>query len=203
MSMDKHLLIVISGPSGVGKGTVARALLARNPNIAESVSATTRAPRPGEREGREYFFLERDAFERGIEEDSFLEHSRHFENYYGTPRAYVEKTLERKDVLLEIDVNGALAVKAANPDAVLIMVVPPTIGELNRRLSGRNTETEDKIALRLSRAAFELGLYDKYDYVVVNDRVEAAAERIEGIITAEKCRAAYQGKRIQKIMEGI
>ena len=182
----KHILFVLSGPSGVGKGTVANVLKAQNDGIAESVSATTRAPREGETHGKEYFFITKQQFEKVIAKGAFIEYSAHFENYYGTPREYVEKMLQTKDVLLEIDVNGGLSVKELYPEAVLIMIAPPKMEDLKKRLEGRNTETAEKIALRLERAEFELSLSSKYDYVVVNDVPENAAKRIEDILEQEK-----------------
>lgn len=183
---NRGILFVMSGPSGVGKGTVARVLKQRNENITESVSATTRAPREGETHGKEYFFITKQQFEKGIEKGAFIEYSAHFENYYGTPREYVEQMLQTKDVLLEIDVNGGLSVKEIYPEAVLIMIAPPKMEDLKKRLEGRNTETAEKIALRLERAEFELALSSKYDYVVVNDVPESAAMRIEQILKQEK-----------------
>ncbi len=183
---NRGILFVMSGPSGVGKGTVARVLKSRNANITESVSATTRAPRDGETHGKEYFFISKAQFEKGIEKGAFIEYSAHFENYYGTPREYVESQLKSKDVLLEIDVNGGLSVKEIYPEAVLIMIAPPKMEDLQKRLEGRNTETPEKIALRLQRAEFELALSSRYDYVVTNDVPENAAIRIEQILEQER-----------------
>lgn len=182
----RNILFVISGPSGVGKGTIANLLCEKDKNIALSISCTTRSPRTGEKDGREYFFLTKEQFEKKIENNELLEYSMHFENYYGTPKDYVLKKLENHDVLLEIDVDGGLSIKKNYPDAVLIMVVPPSIEELKHRLVTRNTETEDKIKIRLARVDFELGLKDKYDYVVVNDDLDATYEKVREIINKEK-----------------
>lgn len=186
MSKSSNVLAVISGPSGVGKGTVIKKMFELCPTLCESVSCTTRAPREGERDGREYFFVSRERFEEMIARGELLEYSAHFENYYGTPRAFVEEKLKTCDVILEIDVDGALNVKKAHPSAVLIMLLPPDMDELVRRLKSRGTESEEKIALRTARANYELSKQDKYDYCVVNDDVGRAAERILDIIRKEK-----------------
>ncbi len=186
MNRQRNVLAVISGPSGVGKGTVIKEMFRQRPSLTESVSCTTRAPRAGERDGVDYFFVSRERFEEMIKNGELLEYSEHFENYYGTPRSFVEKALLSGDVILEIDVDGALNVKAAHPSAVLIMIEPPSTAELERRLKNRGTESDEKIALRISRAEYELSKKDKYDHRVVNDDVAAAARRILQIIDAEK-----------------
>lgn len=180
-------LIIISGPSGVGKGTIAKLLIERNSSkMALSVSCTTRLPRNGEVHGREYFFISKEEFQAKIDKDDFLEYSGHFENYYGTPKGYVKDKLTQKDVILEIDVNGGLAVKEKMPEALLIMVLPPSIEELKNRLIKRNTETLEKILKRMERIEFEISQKNKYDYVVVNDDLLTAVEEIENIIKKEK-----------------
>lgn len=184
----KNVLFVISGPSGVGKGTVAKRLCELNDNIRLSISCTTRQPRGSEIDGKDYFFITKEQFENKIKNEELLEYSLHFENYYGTPKDYVERCLLKNDVMLEIDVEGALAVKDAFPQAVLIMITPPSIDELKNRLIGRKTESEDKINLRLSRASFELGLATKYDYTVVNDDIERVCDEIMQILNKEKDR---------------
>ena len=187
MSKSKgNVLAVISGPSGVGKGTVIKRMFEMCHALCESVSCTTRPPREGEQDGREYFFITHARFEEMIQRGELLEYSSHFGNYYGTPRAFVEQKLKTCDVILEIEVDGALQVKAAHPSAVLIMILPPSMEELERRLKLRGTESDEKIAQRLARAGYELSKKDKYDYCVVNDDVDRAAERILNIIREEK-----------------
>ncbi len=181
----KNKLLVISGPSGVGKGTLVKAIKARRADVTESISCTTRAPREGETHGKEYFFLTKEEFLRRIEERDFLEYDEHFGNYYGTPKSFVQEMLKTKSVILEIDVVGALNTKKAIPESVLIMIAPPSVEELKRRLVGRGTETEEAIKNRLSRLEYELSQQDKYDYVVVNDDLERAIGEIENILDAK------------------
>lgn len=181
----KNVLFVLSGPSGVGKGTVAK-ILSQKDSVALSVSCTTRLPREGETDGREYFFISKEEFIKKADNGGFLEFSEHFGNYYGTPKDFVLKNLEEKDVLLEIDVNGGLDVKKNFPQAVLIMLVPPSRDEILNRLVKRNTESIEKIEQRMDRIDYELGKEDLYDYVVVNDRVENAVKNIEEILLKEK-----------------
>ena len=175
-------LIVVSGPAGVGKGTIVKTVVKKREDVVESVSCTTRAPRVGEVHGREYYFLSKEEFERRIRENDFLEYDEHFGNYYGTPESFVRETLKEKTVILEIDVIGALNAKRAFPDSVLVMIAPPSVEELKRRLIGRGTETEEQILGRLSRLEYELAQRDKYDYVIVNDVVENAVAELERII---------------------
>ena len=174
-------LIVISGPSGVGKGTIVNELLKKG-DYALSVSCTTRAPRVGEKEGISYFFISKQKFLSMIDEGGFLEYDNHFENYYGTPKDFVEKQLQTKNVILEIEVNGAFSVKNSYPEAILIMIAPPSTDELKARLVGRGTETAEDIAERLARLDYELAQSDKYDYTVINDDLERAIGEIEKII---------------------
>lgn len=182
----RNVLIVLSGPSGVGKGTIAKELIKRNANISLSISCTTRKPREGEVNGREYFFIDKADFSSKIEKDGFIEYSEHFENYYGTPKDFVLDSLKEKDVLLEIDVNGGLDVKKSFPEAVLIMITPPSIAEIKSRLIKRDTESLEKIELRMQRIEYELDKKESYDYSVVNDKLEQAIIDIEEIIKNEK-----------------
>lgn len=178
----KHVLMVISGPSGVGKGTIVKALKKRRTDVVESISCTTRAPREKEVHGREYFFLSKEEFLKRIEENDFLEYDAHFENYYGTPKSFVYEMLESKSVILEIDVVGALRVKEVCPESVLVMIVPPSKEELKKRLEGRETETQEQIEKRIARLEYELSMQDKYDYVVINDDLEKAICEVENIL---------------------
>ncbi len=183
MSNAKGTLIVISGPSGVGKGTVVDMLLKRLPDAVLSVSCTTRAPREGEREGKNYFFISKETFLKMIDEGGFLEYSNHFENYYGTPRFFVEQKLaENKDVILEIDVDGAQHIRDEFPEALLLMITPPSREELVRRLKMRGTEDEVLIEKRLQRADYELSRSKFYDYTIINDDLEETVGRILKII---------------------
>lgn len=179
-------LLAVSGPSGVGKGTLVKTIIKKRDDVVESVSCTTRAPRTGEIDGREYFFLSKEEFLRRIQEDDFLEYDEHFGNYYGTPKSFVKKTLKEKSVIMEIDVVGALLAKKAFPECILVMVVPPSKEELMRRLKGRNTETDEEIAGRVARLEYELSKIDEYDYVLVNDDFERALAELEDIIDGKK-----------------
>jgi len=189
MAKQRGKLIVISGPSGAGKSTVVfKALEGRN-DCCFSVSATTRKPRPTEVDGREYFFVEPDRFKEMIANDELLEHAEYVANSYGTPRAYVEQKLsEGVNVILDIEVQGALQVHEKMPEAVLIFFIPPTMEELERRLRGRGTDSERKIQARLYRAREEYELATFYNYIIINDDVDAAANEFASIITAENCK---------------
>ncbi|WP_160033606.1 guanylate kinase [Paenibacillus sp. An7] len=189
--MSKGLLIVLSGPSGVGKGTVCTALRKRVPNLTYSVSATTRQPRLGEENGVNYFFKSREQFLDMIEKDELLEHAEYVGNYYGTPRDFVEQTLESgKDIILEIEVQGALKVKEKFPEGIFVFLLPPSLDELKDRIQGRGTENQATIDHRMNVAAEEISLLEKYDYAVVNDEIDLACKRIESIIIAEHCKVA-------------
>ena len=179
---EKGKLLVVSGPSGVGKGTIVKTLVSRRTDVVESVSCTTREPRAGEVHGREYYFLTKEEFLRRVQEDDFLEYDEHFGNFYGTPKSFVREALKEKSVILEIDVVGALNAKKAFPDCVLVMIVPPSMEELKRRLISRNSETEAEIENRLSRLEYELSQKDKYDFVIVNDEIDMAIQELEKII---------------------
>ncbi len=182
----RNILVVLSGPSGVGKGTIAKRLIKQNSDISLSISCTTRLPRRGETHGKEYFFISKEEFKSKIEKDGFLEFSEHFENYYGTPKDFVLDSLKSHDVLLEIDVNGGLNVKKSYPDAVLIMALPPSFEEIRARLKKRGTESDEKINLRMERISYEVGKKELYDYAVVNDDLSRAVAEIENIIKKEK-----------------
>jgi guanylate kinase len=175
-------LLAVSGPSGVGKGTIVKTIIKRREDVVESVSCTTRAPRPGEGDGREFFFLSHEEFSRRIQEDDFLEYDEHFGNYYGTPKSFVRETLKHKSVIMEIDVVGALHAKKTFPECILVMVAPPSLDELKRRLKGRNSETDEQIEDRLARLEYELSHAETYDYVIINDELENAIAQLEAII---------------------
>lgn len=177
----KNRLIVLSGPSGVGKGTIVNKLL-RLGNYSLSVSCTTRAPRDGEKDGVSYFFISREQFLKTVQDGGFLEYSEHFENFYGTPKKFVEEKLKTHNVILEIEVDGALQVKKAHPEALLIMILPPSEEELRARLIGRGSESAEKIEQRIKRMDYELSKKDEYDYIVINDDLEKAVAEIEKII---------------------
>ena len=187
--MNKGLLIVLSGPSGVGKGTVCSVLRNKMPDLVYSVSATTRQPRQGETDGINYFFKSRDQFQDMIARGAMLEHAEYVGNYYGTPRDFVEQTINSgKDIILEIEVQGALKVKETFPQGVFIFLMPPSLDVLKERITGRGTESQDIIDSRMSVAAEEISLIRYYDYAVVNDEIDAACTRIQSIVTAEHCR---------------
>ena len=188
MLNKRGILIVVSGFSGAGKGTVMKRLMEKYSDAyALSVSMTTRGPRTGETDGVHYFFVSREQFEKNIAEDGFIEHAQYCGNYYGTPRAYVEKQLsEGKNVILEIEIQGALLVKEKYPETLLLFVTPPSAEELKRRLVGRGTETMEEINARLTRAIDEAPIMDKYDYIVLNDEVEKCVDKIHELVDSAK-----------------
>lgn len=189
MMKEKGKLIVISGPSGAGKSTVVFKAIEGREDICFSTSVTTRKPRPGEVDGREYFFVDLDRFKEMVENDELLEHAEYVANSYGTPRAYVEEKLDAGiNVLLDIEVQGARQVHEKKPDAVMIFIVPPSLGDLEQRLRGRGTDSERAIEARLIRARQEYQEADFYDYLIINDDAGKAAKELSAIILAEHCR---------------
>lgn len=201
---NKGILIVVSGFSGAGKGTLMKALMERYDNYALSISATTRNPRKGETDGREYFFRTVEEFEKMIAQEELIEYAKYVDNYYGTPKAYVMEQLQAgKDVVLEIEIQGALKVKEKFPDTLLLFVTPPSAEELKRRLIGRGTETMDVIKSRLERAVEESQGMDKYDYLVNNDDFETCVQEMHRIIQAEHDRVFRNGDFISRIRKEL
>ncbi|MFE5319678.1 guanylate kinase [Paenibacillus sp. NPDC056579] len=203
-SKEKGILIVLSGPSGVGKGTVCKALRQCTPDLVYSVSATTREARQGEVDGVNYFFKTREQFQQLIEEDQMLEWAEYVGNFYGTPRKFVEETINSgKDIILEIEVQGALKVKQKFPEGVFIFLLPPSMDELESRIVGRGTESEESIRNRMSVAMDEIKLMEHYDYAIVNDRVENACSKIQAIVVAEHCRKEKVVNKIKQWMAEV
>lgn len=200
----KGILVVISGFSGAGKGTLMRALTASYDTYALSISMTTRKMRDGEQEGREYFFVSREAFEEKIQQDGLIEYATYCDNYYGTPRAYVEQQLEAgKDVILEIEIQGARSIREKFPEALLVFVMPPSAEELKRRLIGRGTETEEVIRKRLLRAAEEAEGVEEYDYIVINDNLEICTHELHALIQSAHKKADRNIDRIETIRQEL
>ncbi|MFD2868313.1 guanylate kinase [Kurthia sp. 3B1D] len=204
MIKERGLLIVLSGPSGVGKGTVRKELFSQpDTNYEYSISMTTRKPREGEVDGVDYFFKEREGFEKLIEEGKLLEYAEYVGNYYGTPIDYVNETLDAgRDVFLEIEVQGATQIREKAPHALFIFLAPPSLSELQDRLIGRGTESQEVIQNRIAAANEELEMMNLYDYVVENDEVELACERINAIILAEHCRRERVEKQYLAMLKG-
>lgn len=202
---EKGILIVVSGFSGSGKGTLMKELLIRYPDTyALSISATTRSPREGEVDGREYFFVSKDEFEKMIAKGELIEYAKYVENYYGTPRDYVEKKLdEGKDVILEIEIQGALNVKKMFPDTLLLFVTPPSAEELKKRLVGRGTETMDVIESRMDRACEEAQGMENYDYLIVNDSLDRCVEEMHSIIQGEHRRSSRNCEFMKEIKQDL
>lgn len=196
---EKGLLFVLSGPSGVGKGTVCRALRRRGTSLRYSISATTRKPREGEINGVHYFFKTREEFKEMVRREAFLEWAEYVGNCYGTPIDYVRQTLDKgEDVILEIEVQGALQVKKRFPEGIFIFLAPPSLQELKKRITGRGTEAAPLIENRMTVAKSEIELMKHYDYVVENDEVELACDRIEAIVLAEHCKVERLIEKYQK-----
>lgn len=183
------LLIVISGPSGAGKGTVCKALLNQVENLNISISMTTRKPRIGEIDGINYYFTGEDKFKKMIDQNELLEYAKVYDNYYGTPKKKViEKLKQGEDIILEIDIQGALKVKSQFPEGVFIFIMPPSMKELKNRIEKRGTETEQEVTKRFQASYEEINYVSKYNYIVINDEIEKAVEKVKAIIIAEKCR---------------
>nr|WP_106784103.1 guanylate kinase [Lysinibacillus timonensis] len=204
MRKERGLLIVLSGPSGVGKGTVRKELFSQaGTNYEYSVSMTTRKPREGEVDGVDYFFKSREEFEALIEQGGLLEHAEFVGNYYGTPIEYVNETLDAgRDVFLEIEVQGATQIREKAPDALFIFLAPPSLSELQNRLVNRGTESEEIIKKRIATAKEELEMMSLYDYVVENDEIQRACDKINAIIVAEHCRRERVEKRYLSMLRG-
>ena len=204
MREKKGILIVVSGFSGAGKGTLMKKLMQDYDNYALSISATTRQPRVGEEDGREYFFITKEEFEKMIARDELIEYARYVENYYGTPKQYVMEQLEAgKDVILEIEIQGALKVKKKFPDTLLLFVTPPSAEELRKRLIGRGTETMEVIEQRMQRAIEESDGMESYDYYVINDDLDTCVKQVHRIIQAEHNRSTRNHAFADKIKRDL
>lgn len=202
MLKDEGILLVVSGPSGAGKGTICSAVRKLYPELEYSISMTTRAPRSGETEGVSYFFRTDEEFRRLVEEDAFLEYARVYDHYYGTPKQYVlDKIKEGRSVLLEIDIQGAMQVKKRYPKGVFVYIVPPSLEILSQRIHARGTDTEEVIQSRLAQITSELSMMHQYDYVVVNDVLEDAVHKTCAIIEAEKCKLSRNEAQIQTVFK--
>ena len=198
------ILVVVSGFSGAGKGTLMKELLKRYDNYALSISATTRAPREGETDGKEYFFVTKEQFEKMRDEQKLIEYAQYVNNYYGTPKEYVEqKMAEGKDVILEIEIQGALKVKKRFPDALLLFVTPPSAEELRKRLVGRGTETLEVINARLARAAEEASGMEAYDYLLINDDLDRCVEEMHQLIQLQHRKTSYHLDFLSKMREDL
>lgn len=204
MTKRKGILLVISGFAGTGKGTLVASLLEKYDNYALSVSATTRAPRPGEADGVHYFFKTHDEFQQMITDGELIEYAQYVGNFYGTPRAYVEQQMEQgKDVILEIEIQGALEIKKKFPDALLLFVVPPSADTLEQRLRGRGTETPEVIGQRLKRAVEEAEFVKDYDYLIVNDDLITCVDEMHAIIQSEHFRTFRSAEFIEQLQRDL
>lgn len=198
---EKGILIVISGPSCAGKGSVCKIICQKNPDIRLSISETTREPRNNEKHARDYFYISKESFENRIEQGQYLEYATVYENYYGTPKDYVENLLDSGfDVILEIDIQGAAKVRSNYKEGIYIFIVPPSMPELRRRIKERGTESMEQMEMRLNCAYDEMKNADDYSYIVINDDLEDAAQRVQSIITAEKCRTERLKNKIEDIL---
>ena len=197
---DKGILLVVSGPSGAGKGTICAAIRKVFPKLNYSISMTTRAPRKGEVEGTSYFFRTNEEFEKLIKEDAFLEYARVYDHYYGTPKKYALDKIENgESVLLEIDIQGAMQVKQRYPQGVFVYVVPPSLDVLSARIHGRGTDSEEVIQKRLAKITDELAMAHKYDYIIVNDELEDAVHKVCSILEAESCKLSRNEGQVEVI----
>lgn len=200
---EKGILFILSGPSGVGKGTVRERLFERSTELKYSISNTTREMRPGEVDGVDYFFKTKDEFKKLIEQNKLLEYAKYVDNFYGTPKSYVEKTLaEGSDVFLEIEVQGAMQVKKNMPEGVFIFLIPPSLDELKNRILHRGTESKSLVAHRMEKATKEIDMMEEYDFVVVNDDIEKAVSSIQAIITSEHCKRERVAQQYRNLLEG-
>ena len=202
MKSEKGILFILSGPSGVGKGTVRKKLFEKATDLKYSISMTTRQMRPGEQEGIDYFYKSKEEFEQLIQEGELLEYAKYVDNYYGTPRRYVEEMLNQGfNVFLEIEVQGALQVKQSFPEGIFIFLIPPSLEELKNRIVGRGTETEDLVMNRLQEAQKEIKMMEEYNYIVVNDHVDKAVNKVLSIIESEHCRKDRVISAYKKLLE--
>ena len=201
MTMNKGRLIVFSAPSGCGKGTMLEEIL-KDPRFAVSVSATTRAPREGEKDGVNYHFLTREDFQQRIADGKFIEYAEYCQNFYGTLSSEVDGRLEKGlNVILEIEPQGAMKIREKRPDALFIFIVPPSVGELRRRLKKRGTETDEVIEERISKAAWEISQAEKYDYIIVNDALEDAVSDFFAVIRGEQLKKEFSGDIIEEVLK--
>ena len=202
--MDRGILVVVSGFSGAGKGTIMKRITEKYDNYALSVSATTREPREGEVEGKSYFFVRKERFEKMIDEDELLEYAKYVEHYYGTPKKFVEDCLNQgKDVILEIEIQGALKIKKRYPESLLVFLAPPSAEELRKRLMGRKTEDEETIHKRLCRAIVEAEGVEAYDYILVNENVDTCTEKLHNLIRASHDRVEAHLDLIEEIRKDL